>query len=286
MHLEQLRIFAEVVRSGGFSKAAEHLNVSKGFVSQQIKQLEIALGKSLLLRNTRNMRLTSSGELVYEQALKLTSFWTDTKDLLNQTEDSLRGEVKCTAPVAVAQYWLWPRVETLLTNQPDITLIVDSGNVAHNLVEKNYDFALRLTNTPPEDMVARKLFEVDYICCCSPDYAQKTDLPENPVDLKHHSVVALNHWKNWRFNLSEEQLEIELKPKLAASDNELLKSACLNGLGIGRFPSYMVSTEIEQGTLIPVLTTFIGESRGLYLIYPAMSARPARVQLVLDSLCQ
>lgn len=282
MHLEQLRIFAEVVRSGGFSKAADHLNVSKGFVSQQIKQLETSLGKSLLLRNTRNMRLTSSGELVYEQALKLTSFWTDTKELLIKTEDSLQGEVKCTAPVAIAQYWLWPKVKPLLEQQPEIRLSIDSGNVAHNLVEKSYDFALRLTNTPPEDMVARQLQQVNYICCCSPKYASQFGIPDEPQDLKKHSIVALTHWKKWRFTVFEKQLEVELQPKLAASDNEMLKSSCAAGLGIGRFPDYMVKEELEKGSLVPVLDNFAGESRGLYLIYPAMSARPARVQLVLD----
>lgn len=284
MQLENLRIFAEVVRTGGFSRAAEHLNVSKGYVSQQVKQLEKTLKKQLLIRNTRNMRLTTSGEVVYQQAIKLTTFWQETAALLNEREDHLAGKVRCTAPVAVTNYLLSPWIQQILICHPEILLTIESGNTAHNLVQKDYDFAIRLTNTPPEDMVAQKLTDIRYLCCCSPAYKAAFGIPEHPAQLSDHATLTLSHWNKWSFTKASGSLNMTLQPRFSASDNELLKQYCLAGIGIGRFPDYMVQPNIANQQLHHLFADHQGETRGLYLIYPQMSHRPARVTLALDML--
>ena len=57
----------EVVRQGGFTRAAESLNVTQPAISKMIRQLEDQLGASLLIRNSRGIRLTEAGRLAYER---------------------------------------------------------------------------------------------------------------------------------------------------------------------------------------------------------------------------
>ena len=61
-HLQAIRIFARVVETGGFGRAALSLNMPNATVSKWIKSLETHLGVKLLERNTRsvNVRPTSS----------------------------------------------------------------------------------------------------------------------------------------------------------------------------------------------------------------------------------
>ena len=61
---EDLRAFVEVVHSGGFSRAAGLLGVSKSMVSRRVSHLEDGLGTRLLDRNTRGVRPTGGARCV------------------------------------------------------------------------------------------------------------------------------------------------------------------------------------------------------------------------------
>ena len=71
MELEQLRIFSEVARSGGFSPAARRLYVSHSTVSRSIAALERELGVELFARNSHGAVLTPAGELLREEGERL-----------------------------------------------------------------------------------------------------------------------------------------------------------------------------------------------------------------------
>lgn len=58
----KLRYFIATARTGSFVAAARHLNMSQPALSLQIKELEDHLGVSLLLRSSRQLRLTEAGE--------------------------------------------------------------------------------------------------------------------------------------------------------------------------------------------------------------------------------
>lgn len=282
--IEQMRLFAEVVKHGSYTQAADKLGVSKGYLSKQIKQLEQALGKPLLVRNTRVMRLTSAGEVLFKEATKLTTFWVKTKLLLDQAEEQLSGQVKCTAPVGIAHYILSPLFRSLINQQPDIRLLIDSGNNTHNLVADDFDFAIRITNTPPEDMVAIPLTQINYICCATPSFLAKQQAIQSPGDLQHMDCLVLSHWHQWTFEGKSVPATITPRGKFVATDNELLKQACINHLGVARLPEYMIKEELAQGGLVNLFPTINGDHRDLYLIYPQLSTRPKRVLMFLTAI--
>jgi DNA-binding transcriptional LysR family regulator len=67
----RLRMFVEVVRQGGFSRAAQHLHATQPTVSKAVQQLESDLRVRLLDRVGRRIALTAAGELVYRRAVPL-----------------------------------------------------------------------------------------------------------------------------------------------------------------------------------------------------------------------
>ena len=284
MSIERLRLFAEVVKQGNFSKAASYLSVSKGYLSIQVKQLEQELNKQLLIRNTRTMRLTSAGEVVFKQAVELTHVWEHTKQALTVNEDRPSGLIKCTAPVGLSKYVLWPVFQNILNEYEDIEFAIDSGNKTHNLVSVDFDFAVRITNTPPEDMVAKKLFESHYVCCASPAFIHRFGQPEHPSSLINFHCLILAHWPFWIFHRSGDVEKVNLSGKLVATDNDLLKQAALDHMGIVRLPEYMIREELLSGELVRILPDYNSESRHLYLLYPQMSNRALRVKLVIERL--
>ena len=284
MHLERLRLFAELINRGNYSRTAEALGVSKGYLSKQIKSLEHELDAQLLLRNTRNMKLTAAGETLYQQAKRLVSFWPDTQKLLDESVDSLAGTVRFTAPTGFMEYVLLPVICDVREQYPDINIVSETGNQTYNLVSAPYDFAVRITNTPPEDMIAVKLMSSRYLCCASPDYLHRRGKPDTPEDLKHHDCVTLSFWKSWSFERDGEFVEVDLDGKLQFSDNAILKQSALHGQGITRLASYQIAKELEQGTLVELFEDFQPETRDIYLVYPQLMHRPERVKRVMDAI--
>lgn len=65
------------MEAGSFSRAAERLFVSQPSVSKQIARYEAELGFPLLLRNTRTVRLTPQGKLLYQTLRELGKKWED-----------------------------------------------------------------------------------------------------------------------------------------------------------------------------------------------------------------
>lgn len=87
MEIRLLRSFVEVVRTGGFSRAAKNLYSTQSTISKAVRQLEEEVGLPLLHRDARSVRLTDAGEVVYQRALSLMA---ETEDLAIQL-DELRG---------------------------------------------------------------------------------------------------------------------------------------------------------------------------------------------------
>lgn len=67
MDLRALRYFIETVRRDSFTQAAQALNVTQSTISKMVRQLEAEIGSPLLIRQTRGVRLTDVGRVVYEQ---------------------------------------------------------------------------------------------------------------------------------------------------------------------------------------------------------------------------
>lgn len=64
-HLNDLRVFERVAALGGFSRAAEALGMPKSSASRAVARLEEALGVRLFQRTTRQISLTSAGEILF-----------------------------------------------------------------------------------------------------------------------------------------------------------------------------------------------------------------------------
>lgn len=67
MDLQSLKYFQFVAMYRNFSKAAEHFYIGQSALSRQIANLEKELGVQLFIRDTRNVQLTSAGEVLYDE---------------------------------------------------------------------------------------------------------------------------------------------------------------------------------------------------------------------------
>lgn len=67
INMQRLEMFVAVAEAGSFTRAAQTLGLTKAVVSFNIKQLEQELGVALLIRSTRNVAMTNTGERFYQR---------------------------------------------------------------------------------------------------------------------------------------------------------------------------------------------------------------------------
>jgi DNA-binding transcriptional LysR family regulator len=108
MELKQLNYFVAVVNHMSFSKAAEKLHISQPSLSNAIKNLERDLGFQIIERNTRNIRLTEAGEVLYDRAIHLLSEMTIVKKEMEELRLVGKGELQI-GMIESVKYWI-PKV--------------------------------------------------------------------------------------------------------------------------------------------------------------------------------
>ena len=159
MDIEQLRSFLAVADELHFGRAAERLHVAQPPLSRTIKRLERELGTRLFDRNTRSVRLTSSGQALMDPAQEVL-------DALRRAETAVRsadhGEVGTVriAFAGVSTHRLVARLARVVRSQrPGIQLELSSQNFAQpamkRLLAGETDLALGRWDVVPAEIAAQ-----------------------------------------------------------------------------------------------------------------------------------
>ena len=152
--LSDITAFLAVAREGSFTKAAAKLGVSQSALSQTVRNLEARLGLRLLTRTTRNLSPTQAGErLIQSVGPRLDEIEAELS-ALTALRDTPAGLVRIAAGEHSAELVLWPAIERLLPDYPDIVIEIVVDNGLTDIVEQRLDAGVRLGEQVAQDMVA------------------------------------------------------------------------------------------------------------------------------------
>lgn len=265
-------LFAEVAEQMSFAKAAEKVGISKGHLSEQIKKLESDYDTPLLVRTTRNLRLTDVGH-------KALQSMRDVKHIVHSFEQNLQrldGTIRITAPRLFAETFLSELVVSFCQQHPNVTFEIDTSYALFNLNQSNFDMAFRATQeSPPENMIAKKLFSYQHTVAASPRYIDLHGKPGRPAELTDHSCLTASPDSLWQFRSEI----VKVVSRISSNDNLLLKQLAIGGEGIIRLPGYYLETELKQNRLQSLLQDYQSDGFDLYLLYPTATRETARLRL-------
>ena len=86
--IDLFRIFARVVETASFTRAATTLKISRSTISTAIQELEARVGTQLLVRTTRSVSVTPDGAAFYDHCVRLVADVEEVETLFQQ--DSIR----------------------------------------------------------------------------------------------------------------------------------------------------------------------------------------------------
>ena len=248
-----LRLFISVVDTGSFSAAAELLGISTSVVSRQVAALEAELGIRLLKRSTRRVELTEAGALYLTRVRSLLTELEETNKSLKQPNTPAAGRFRIAAPTAFGLSLIAPAIADFMAAQPNVVIQLDLLDRTIDLVEEDYDMAVRVDEGFESTTYLRSLGQMEMGLFSSPAYLAHHGRPRGPADLGTHRALYLASQQGWnlRGGFSE-------KPKLQFCSNRLeaLKTLCLAGQGIALLPLFLVRSEVERNELVQLLDGF------------------------------
>ncbi|GGA74970.1 transcriptional regulator [Neiella marina] len=283
--VERLLLFSKVAELLSFSKAAEQLDISRSYLSQQINQLESELKTQLLIRSTRKVRLTTEGQKVLRQMLEINQKLVDMERDLSHSDESVSGLLKITAPAFFGSAYLMQVCNEFRQQYPQVEFEIDVGNRLEDLAKRNYDLAIRVTNQPPENMIARQLTRYEHWLCASPAYLSQHGEPIEPEDLLHHQCLSHPAWREWRLQPrrrgDDEAIVIDTHGGFAVNDYGVLIEACLAGHGLVRAPQHLLEQHVSDGRLQRLFSHYQIEARDVWLVYPQRIEHSTRMKLFI-----
>ena len=92
--------------------------------------------------------------------------------------------------------------------------------------------------------------------------------------------------RKWQFIEGRNSLDVYLEPLLLSNNSKLLHSALLSGRGIALIPDFIVTEDLAEGRLIPILKNYQTTELNLYSLRPGNRMPPHRLKVFHDYLYQ
>lgn len=288
--LGSLAMFLAVAEERSFTRAAAKLGISQSALSHSMRRLETKLGLRLLTRTTRSVAPTEAGERLIATLRPALDEIDDKLASLTELRERPAGTVRITSSAHAARAVLWPIVDRLTADNPEINIEVNLDNGLVDIVANRFDAGIRLGERLEQDMIAMPISpRLRMAAFAAPSYLARKGVPRTPYDLAEHSCICLRMSTSgalyaWEFEQGGKELKVKAEGQLVFNDADMIVQAALAGHGIAFMIEDHVTRHFEDGTLVRLLEDWCEPFDGYYLYYPSRRQPSRAFSLVLEAL--
>ena len=260
MEISWLQDFIALSQTGVFARAAEKRNVTQPAFTRRIKRLEYAIGADLVDRSVHPVVLTTAGETFLRTAQSMVYEWENARSQLNADEPKIEKLKIATLQSLAVSYM--PQLVTRLFpdgRAPNFQIVADnfagcieaiiSGNADLMICYSHKDILTgdHVLDEVSFDLGSDKLIPVSQAVGGNPKFSLQD--PSVPF-LRYNSMSFLGRIN--KLLLDKAGSDLALVTVYEDSIAAALKSAALEGLGVGWLPEALVKQELETGCLINI----------------------------------
>ena len=291
-HMQAIRAFVRIVEIGGFTRAAESLQIPNATLSKQIQQLEAHLGVKLLERTTRRVHVTGEGSAYYDRIRHLLTELDEIETTLGHAKCAPRGRLRVDSGGSTASALLIPALPEFQARYPDIQLQLGVTDRTVDLIGENIDCAIRSTAHDPA-LIARRIGVLSWTTCASPAYLARYGVPTHPQQLIEDDFPVAGYFSHSSGVIQPIELLVGDEPFLVKPRHSILVNesnahhACaLAGLGLVHTLDFMVRPSIDRGDLVVVLKEYRAKPLDVFIVYPPSRQKSTKVRVFVDWVTQ
>jgi DNA-binding transcriptional LysR family regulator len=281
--------FLAVARERSFTRAAAQLGVSQSALSHTIRSLETRLGLRLLTRTTRSVSPTEAGERLIRNVAPRFKVIGDELTAFHELRDKPRGTVRITSSDFAANTVLWPKLQELQRQYPDIKMEITIDAGLTDIVEERYDAGVRFGDQIAKNMTAVAISpDIRMAIVGAPSYLSKYPAPKMPANLgEHHCINTRFSTRGgvyaWELKKAKRNVQVRVNGPWTFNSTYLVLEAALSGAGLAYVPEQLALPHFASGRLQPVLQDWCPTFPGLHIYYANRQVSPA-LSLVVEIL--
>ena len=276
MNTSYLKTFIEVINMRNISRAAEKLFITQPAVSKQLQILEKDFGSVLIKKEGREIIPTDEGYMLYKYAINLLNEENKIYSKLRNENNKLEGELCIYTSSLPADYYIHDLIIGFSEIYPEVTYNikkVDSKEV-YSFIEDGLT-SFGFTGTPYKNKKIKNICiaEDEVIVIASQQKynefkSQQIDinlLMKEDFIIREKGSATLQTFEKF---LNKKNIKLEdLKIKIQAEDNELIKIFVKNNMGLAVMSKISVEREINEEQIYPINVEKMELNRKLFYVY-------------------
>lgn len=275
---DDLRVILAIGREGGLSAAARALGSSHTTVFRQINDIEQRYATRFFTRTPNGYEPTEAGELAMRIAVTIEEEILDLNRELKGKDLRLQGTIRLTAPEGISHYLLMPHLARFYDKHPDINIELLPAHESLELARGEADLAIRVTNDPPQNSIARKVSDFRMAFYATGSYLKKVkgrEIIEHDLVLYSHYMELLSKhvWKNKPFP----------RPRFTSGSILAVARAAAEGMGTALLPCLIGEQEKKLQRIGKPLENY---TAGLWVMTHADLRQTARVKVLMSYLVE
>jgi len=253
--LHQLRVFRAVADHLSFSVAAQHLNLSQPSVSYQVKELESALGLSLLDRLGKRVQLTEAGGMLYGYVRRMLNLLDEAAVGLEDIRGIRRGTLKVGASTTVGIYLIPAALGAFKREHPDLAISLEIGSrgaVQEKVLRNELDLAVVGPPLKDSDLVSLPFMKDELVVVAPAGHALAGRRSLSLRDLKDEPFLMREQGSGtrWAVEKAAKRAGVTLTVGMELGSNGAIKHAVEGGLGVAVLSRYAIGLESASGDLV------------------------------------
>jgi DNA-binding transcriptional LysR family regulator len=254
-----LRSFLAVVETGSLSAAAKRLSVSQPTLGRHIRDLEQALAVTLFTRSARGLEPPEVATALIDDAGAMGRAAEALARKAQGRSQELTGTVRVTASFVVANLLLPQIVAQLRQSEPQIQIEIVASDLTQNLLRRDADIAIRMTDPTQPSLLARKLGEAPIGLFGARDYIARRGHPKSLEDLLRHDVIGFDRSDAIIRVYDDNGLAVRRETFPVRCDDQMVAwNLLLAGAGLGFAQRLLAARQplleqVELGLRIPAL---------------------------------
>ena len=266
MELRHIETFLKIAELRSFTRAADELCITQPTVSKQIVDLERFFEVRLIDRTKRTVTLTKAGEILLQYALDMVSLKRDTIEAIASFRGLKKGKMTLGASTIPGIY-IMPRLLSAFKKRYagiNLELVVsDTKDIIEKMENGLLDIGMVGAKSETAKIEFRKLVDDTIIFIAPPDFPDTLTVAQ----LAECPIISRERGSGTRNTLETSLAKIRdfrkkgLSIIAELSDNEAIKHAVMNGMGMAYVSRIAVAGEMATGALKEITVQGLPEIR-------------------------
>jgi DNA-binding transcriptional LysR family regulator len=294
--LLDLELFVRSAQIGSLSQAAREMNLQPATASASLKRLEQRLAVRLMVRSTRSLRLTPTGEIFLSHAKQALAVLLEARNGIHDNQNTLRGTLRIAAPSDFGRTILRGWLDEFQEVHPQLDLMLLLSDRLTDFYRESVDFALRYGVPSDSTLIVKPLLShARRVLVAAPSYLERHGMPHVPEELRDHAALAWVIGRSgtetrvhdqWSLTRGAQTQHVNVRIRRASDDGAVVRDWAVAGYGIAYKSALDVAADLAAGRLVRLLPDWEGELSPLNIVMAFRENQPPAVRLALQFLSE